>query len=329
MKVFVSGADGMLGTNIVGELIRQGYEVRAFLLPGRTTKSLDSFSIEKTFGNLLNADEVEKAIQGCDAVIHAAADTSVWPSRSKRVWAVNVDGTKNIVEAAQKSGIKRFVQVGSASSFGLGTKENPADENSPCASKKYGLDYCDSKHEAQEYLLDKVRNENFPALIVTPTFMFGPYDSKPGSGKMILAIAEGKLPAYTSGGKNFVYAKDVAVAVVNGLKKGRVGECYIAGNENLNFKEITSLIANEVNSKPPKMATPDAVIKLAGWLSSALGSTFKFEPRISYPMALIACDGQYFSSQKAVRELNMPQTDIRIAVRETYKWFQENGYVES
>lgn len=328
MKIFVSGADGMLGTNIVGELKKQGYEVRAFLLPGRASKSLDGFEIERTFGNLLNAEEVENAMQGCDAVIHAAADTSVWPSRSKRVWAVNVDGTINMVRAAQQHQVKRFVQVGSASSFGLGTKKNPADERTPCASQKYGLDYCDSKHEAQEYLLKKVKEENFPALVVTPTFMFGPYDSKPGSGKMILAIAEGKLPAYTSGGKNFVYAKDVAVAVVNALKKGKVGECYIAGNENLNFQEITSLIAGEVAAKPPKMATPDFVIKLAGRLSSAFGSLFGFEPRISYPMALIACDGQYFSSKKAVAELDMPQTDVRVAVRETYLWFKENGYLE-
>lgn len=318
----------MLGSNIVAELLGRGYPVRAFLLPGRSFQSLEGLDIERTYGNLLKPEEVEAAMSGCELVIHAAADTSVWPSRSERVCAVNVDGTINMLAAAQKAGVKRFVQVGSASSFGLGTKESPADENTPCASQKYGLDYCDSKHKAQEILLKAVREDGFPALIVTPTFMFGPYDSKPGSGKMILAIAEGKLPAFTSGGKNFVYAKDVAVAVVNALTKGRVGECYIAGNVNMNFQEITTLIAGEVGARPPKMSTPDVVIKTAGWLMGAFGKLFGFEPRISYPMALIACDGQYFSPQKAIQELDMPQTDIRLAVRETFQWFRENGYVK-
>ena len=327
MKVFVTGADGMLGSNIVKELLRQGYAVRAFLLPGRNSKSLQGAAVEETFGNLLNPADIRGALQGCEAVIHAAADTSVWPSRSERVRGVNVDGTRNLLAAAKSVGVQRFVQIGSASSFGLGTKAQPADETTPCASKKYGLDYCDSKHEAQEMVLRAVREENFPALIITPTFMFGPFDSKPGSGKMILAIAQGKLPAYTSGGKNFVYTGDVAVAVVNALTKGRVGQCYIAGNENLNFKEITALIAEEVGAKAPSFAMPDALIKLAGRLGSIFGKMFGFEPRLSYPMSLIACDGQYFSSHKAVRELGMPQTDLRIAVREAHRWFQENGYL--
>lgn len=328
MKIFISGADGMLGSNIVAALVNRGHEVRAFLLPGRSYRSLDGFDIERAYGNLLNAADVDEAMTGCQAAIHAAADTSVWPSRSKQVWDVNVEGTRNILAAAKNASVKRFVHIGSASSFGLGPKENPADEATVYASRKYGLDYCDSKHEAHNLVLRAVKEEGFPAIIVTPTFMFGPFDSKPGSGQMILAIAEKKLPAFASGGKNFVCSKDVAVAVANALTMGRVGECYIAGHENLSFREITSLIAEELNVLAPKFETPSYLLKMVGGLSTVFAKIFKFKPKISYAMALIACDGQYFSSQKAIEELQLPQTDIRVGVREAYNWFEEHGYCD-
>jgi len=326
MKVLVTGADGLLGSNAVRELLKRGHEVNVFILPNSNATSLNGLAIKKHFGNILKPADIATAIEGCDAVIHIAANTSVWPRRSEIVRRVNIEGTQNIIDAAMKVGVKRFVHIGSASSFGMGTKESPGDENTPFAGGKYGLDYVDSKYEGQLLVLKYAKEYNFPALIVTPTFMFGPYDSKPGSGKIILAIKQKKMPAFTGGGKNFVFSKDVATAAVNALTMGRIGECYVAGGHNLSYKEMSHLVAEVLQVSPPRIKVPDIFIKTVGWLSTLAGRLFNIEPKVSYAMAKVACDGQYFTARKAIEELDMPQTDIRIAVKEAHDWFKESGY---
>jgi dihydroflavonol-4-reductase len=230
MKILITGADGLLGSNLVRELLKRGHQLRAFVQPGRQQKTLAGLTFEKFPGNLLNAEEVLKSTEGCDAVIHCAANTSVWPTRSESINKVNIEGTKNIIHAVQKNNIQRMIYVGTANSFGFGSKENPGVEGNPYRSAMYGLDYMDSKYKAQQLILKEVQERKLPAVIVNPTFMFGPYDSNPSSGAMIVALYKGKVPGYTSGGRNYVCAKDAAVAIANALTKGRVGECYILGN---------------------------------------------------------------------------------------------------
>lgn len=328
MQVLVTGADGMLGTHIVRELLDQGYKVKVFLLPGIEAKTLDGLNIERTYGNILDEDSVHEAMAGCDAVIHAAALTDVWPSRSEKVRAVNVKGTKHILDAAMKQQVQRFVFIGSGSSFAFGTPENPGNEEGPFVGHRYGLDYIDSKHEAQEMVLEAVKEQQLPAIVIAPTFMFGAYDSKPGAGKMILTVYERGLMPCSSGGRNFVYAGDVAVAVVNALKKGRVGECYLAGHENLSYKEAFSRIGKEIGSEVKALLLPAALIKTYGQIGSLIGQITKSAPAVSAPMAQIACDRQCFTAQKAVEELDMPQTPFEVGVRKAFDWFEANGYVK-
>lgn len=326
MKVLVTGADGLLGSNLVRELLHRKYDVNVLILSESKAVSLKELPINVYRGNILKPADIAPAIQGCRAVIHVAASTSVWPSRSAVVRMVNIQGVHHMVEAAMHEGIERFVHIGSASSFGFGTKHIPGDETTPYTGHKYGLDYIDSKFEGQQLVLNYVREKGFPALVVNPTFMFGPYDHKPGSGQMILAVHDGKMPAYSGGGKNFVYVKDVAVAVANALTMGRVGECYVAGGVNLNYGEISRLIAEELGVSAPRIKAPDLLLKSLGLLSEWTGKVLNKEPKISYAMAQVACHGHYFSPRKAIEELAMPQTDIRVAIREAYDWFKESGY---
>ncbi|MCB0568879.1 MAG: NAD-dependent epimerase/dehydratase family protein [Phaeodactylibacter sp.] len=326
MKIFITGADGMLGSHIVREVLERGHEAKAFLLPGSPSKALDGLDVGRFYGNILNPEEVNDAMEGCDAVIHAAADTNVWPSRSEKTRAINIDGTKNLVSAARAWKAKRFVHVGSGSSFGIGPKDKPGDESSPFTGHRYGLDYVDSKYDGQQFVLQAYRETGFPAIVVAPTFMFGPHDSKPGSGAMIIAAYQGKLPAVAPGGKNFVHVKDVAVAATNALTMGRLGECYIAGHQNLSYSEITAIIADELKSVAPRLQAPAALLKAVGLAGSFMGNVLGITPKLSYPMAVVACDGQYYSPRKAVAELGMPQTDIRVAIREAFDWFRSNGY---
>jgi len=326
MRVLVTGADGMLGSHIVRQLLQRNHKVRAFLFPDANHIALEGLDVERVPGNILNYDEVLAASKGCSQMIHVAANTNVWPSRSEIVRRVNIEGTRHMIKAAKAVGVSRFVHIGSASSFGLGSQHAPGDETTPFNGRKYGLDYVDSKYEAQQILLREVAENGFPAVVVAPTFMFGPYDTKPGSGQMLIALRQRKVPAFASGGKNFVHVNDVAEAAVNALTMGRTGESYIAGNENLSYREVMHKIAGVMQVPPPKLPAPDFLLKIAGLVGSALGRLKIATPKLSYPMALVACDGQYFSSAKAVAELNMPQTNIETAIGEAYEWFVAHGY---
>lgn len=326
MKILVTGADGMLGSHIVRVLLDRGHDVCAFLLPHAAATTLEGLPIEKRLGNILDAASIRTAVTGCDAIIHAAALTDVWPDRSEMVRQVNVEGTRNMIEAALDHQVQRFIYIGSGSSFAFGPPDAPGTEESGFNGAQYGLDYIDSKYQAQKEVLQAVRERSLPALVVAPTFMLGPYDTKPGAGKMILAIRAGKLPFYTPGGRNFVHARDVAVAVANALTKGRIGECYLAGNVNLTYPEAFTIMGEITGAKPPRLKAPAGLIKLVGRLGSIYGKVTQKPPVLTYAMARIGCDRQCFNCEKAVRELEMPQTPIHEAINDSFTWLQANGY---
>jgi dihydroflavonol-4-reductase len=328
MKVLVTGSDGLLGSHIVRELLANGYAVKAMVYPGSHSHTLEGLPIELFAGDICHPDELRQAMAGCEAVIHAAASTKVWPPRSPDIWDVNLNGTKNVVNIVLEQGVKRMVYVSSASCFQLGTKEHPGTEDQPSDGYKYHLDYVDSKFKAQEYVLQATRESGLPAVVVNPTFMFGEYDSQPSSGKMIVAVYKKELPGYSSGGKNFVYAKDVARACVNAITEGRVGECYIAGNSNLSYQELFEKMAPILGVKPPGIKLPDLAILLVGYIGTLIGKLFHRPPNINHATAKVSCDGQYYSPAKAVLELKMPQTPIEEAIRNEFEWLKTNHYVD-
>ena len=329
MKVLVTGPDGVLGSNVVRELLSRNYEVSVLLMEELAkTPTLDGLSIQRFYGNILNPSDLDAAIIGQDVVIHCAASTSVYPARDAFVNKVNIEGSQNVIDAALKHSIKRLIYVGTANSHGYGDAETPGKEGNPYTSIKYGLDYMDSKRKAQELVLDAVKTKKLPALVVNPTFMIGPYDSKPSSGAMIIAVHHGKVPAYTHGGKNFVAVKDAAVAITNAVTMGRIGESYILGNENLTFKEAFDMIAETIHAKRIKFGLPNLIVKFYGRMSSVFAKMFKMTPAISTELARISCDVHYYSPDKARTELGLPSTPVREAVAECFKWFKENGYLD-
>ena len=329
MKVLVTGADGVLGSNLVRDLLSRDYKVSVLLEAGKESPTLEGLDIQKFHGNILSPIDVENATKGQEGVIHAAASTSVFPARSEIVNKVNIEGTQNIIDACLKHKIKRLVYVGTANSFCFGSsKDSPGVEKGPYLSVKYGVDYMDSKQKAQELVLDYVKNHNLPALIVNPTFMIGPYDSKPSSGIMVLTIKKGGVPGYSGGGKNFVAVKDAATALANALTMGRIGECYILGNYNLTFKEAFETIAEVVGAKAPSRQLPNFIVVSYGRLMSLLAKIFKFYPAVTKELAVISCENHFYSSEKAQKELLLPKTPLKVAIKECYDWFNENGYLD-
>ncbi len=327
-RVFVTGPDGLLGSNLIRELVARNYEVVAMIQRSRNPVTLNGLPIKKVYGDITSLQDVEELSRGCDYFIHVAALTDLWPSRKGMHYPINVEGTKCVIHAVIKNKIKRLIHVGSASSFGFGPLDNPGNEATSYKSYKYRLDYLESKREAQLLVQEAVKQDGLPAIIVCPTFMIGPYDLKPSSGALVLALAKGKLPALPGGGKNWVAVKDVAIAICNSLNMGTIGESYILGGENLSYKDAVQRMGKALGIRNyPKFIMPDILLKTIGAFSSAFAGLTKRPPKLSYPMARVACDHHYFSPQKAVKELNMPQTKLETATLELYAWFKENNYL--
>ena len=328
MKILVTGPDGVLGSNLVRELISREYEVSVLLEDGKDSPTLDGLNIIRFSGNILNPNDLDKAIEGKDVVIHGAASTSVFPARSEIVNKVNIDGTKNVINASLNHKVQRFIYVGTANSFGFGSEEILGKEGNPYLSAQYGLDYMDSKRKGQEIVLEAVKNDGLPGMVVNPTFMIGPYDSRPSSGAMVLAVYQGKIPGYTTGGKNYVAVKDAATAIANAITMGTIGECYILGNVNLTYQEAFNLMADAIGVKPPKRKLPTLVVKSYGALNSFFAKLFGYYPSVTKELSIISCEKHYYSPEKARREIGLPETPLHIAVKECFDWLKENGYID-
>lgn len=327
MKVLLTGADGFLGSNVIRELVGRGHSVRAMVQIGRDYSSISDQPAEIVEGDLLDDRTVFPAAEGCEAIIHTAASTSIWPPRSLIVRRINIDGTKVVLDAARHARVKRLVHVGTANTFAHGTMENPGDESGGYVAHRFGLDYMDSKYIAHRLVMDAAARGEVPAIEVNPTFMFGPYDRAPGPGKIILRVCRGEVPGSSGGGKNCVSVKDVAVAIANGLELGRIGESYIVGNQNMSYLELFNTIAGEVGETVPQRVFPDWIVRLTGAAMTVSGALRRTEPRVTNRMARISCSTFFYTAAKAIRELELPQTPVETAIREAFEWFLGNGYV--
>jgi len=329
--VLVTGAAGFLGRHIVQQLLEAGYQVRGLVRPNSPTGApalppLHTLPIEVVHSDICQPASVAGCAQGCEAIIHAAALAQVNPARSAQVWAVNDGGTATMLEQAKRAGVRRFVYVGTANVFGFGSRQRPGDETTPYAGHRYGLDYMDSKRAATERVLRAVREWELPAVLVHPTFMLGPGDAKPTSNALLLELYRGKVPGYAAGGKNYVHVRDVAIATVNALTQGRVGESYILGNQNLSYREAFTLMARLMGTRPPARAIPPALARLFGAACDLKARLTGRPALVNSAMVAVANDGHYFTVQKARAELALPQTEVAVAIEEAWHWFKEHHY---
>lgn len=325
MRILITGADGMLGSNLVRLLLERGHQVSVLIHPSSRSTALEGLNIRKYVGDVLQPETLDIALAENEVVIHAAASTNLWPSRSEMVRKINIQGTRNMINGVLKHHSKLMIYIGSASSVNV-TDTSPGKYAFPGA--KYRLDYIDSKYEALNLVIDAVKTQGLPAFAILPSFMIGPYDSLPGSGKMILALAQGKLKYYTNGGRNFIHVKDVSFAIANSLEIGCIGNVYIAANENLSYQAFFKKVAKIISQPEPKIYVPDWLVKTIGLFGSLGGIILKKEPLLTYPIARISCDKQFVSAGDSIKELKMPQTNIEIAIQDCYNWFIENSYLK-
>ena len=328
MKALVTGANGFLASNVVRELNRREYSVRAMVRSTADLRALQGTDCELFYGNITNIIHAVEAVKDCDVVIHVAADTSQHYTTVESYMHTNVLGTLNMLEASVKNNVKRFIFVSTANTFGYGTKSSPGNENMPPKYPFTASGYALSKMKAQELVLEYGNNRKIETVVVNPTFMIGPYDTKPSSGKIITMIYNKKFVLVPTGGKNFIHVADVAAGICNAIDKGKSGSCYLLANENLSYSEFYTKL-EEVAGKPFfQIKLPSRLLHVTALLVK-LASKSGFKSDLNPVNARILGVDNYYSGKKAVNELMLPQTPVDIAISDALEWFRKNGYVKN
>lgn len=326
MKVLVTGANGLLASNLVRELLHSGYEVRGMVRGNSNLLSLKKVDVEIFKGEINNPTDIRNAFAGCEVVVHAAANTSQWPTHYEAYKRTNVDATQFLLDEAVRRNIEKFIFVSSANVFDPGTKEEPGTEESPF-SKNGKSGYMLSKYVAQNLVLDEFRRSGLPTVVVNPTFMLGKYDAKPSSGQIIL-MAHGKnLMTCPPGGKNFVHVADVARGIVNSISMGKPGECYLLAGENLSYAEFFEKMKLVTGYPRKQIRLSRSLIGIAGEMGSFLESIRKKPAKLNAVNARLLCADNYYSAAKAVNDIQLPQTPISQAIEDAMEWFEQYGYL--
>jgi dihydroflavonol-4-reductase len=324
MKILITGVTGLLGNNTARLLQSQGHALRGLTRAGGEIPALEGLDIEIVRGDILEAGDVLRAVRGCRAVVHCAAETRQWPT-APRHYKGNLDGTRNVLAAAARSGVERLIHVSTVNAFVRGTKETPGTDAAEFTGGLRTPGYVQSKILSQRLVLEAARAGRIPAVVVNPSFMLGPFDHKPSSGRLIVSAYKKRLLPVPPGGRNFVHVGDAAAAIANALARGTSGECYILAHENLTYGEFFALLADVSAVQGLKFRLPSPFLKTFGALSGFLAPS---KTPLDRANAAWLCAGHYYSAAKAVRDLGMPQTSVRTAVADAIAWFLKKGYLK-
>lgn len=328
MKKLVTGAAGFMGSSIVRELIQKGQEVKAFVRKTSDLRNLDGLDIEIVYGDIRDPDSMKSALKGCDTLYYTAAFFAHWTPDTKLPYAVNVEGTKTSMQAALDAGIDKVVYTSTNNALGAHGVV-PADESAEFNHWKSGDHYSISKYLAEVEAM-KFVSKGLPIVIVNPTLVIGIRDVKPTpSGQMIIDVASGQMPGYIEGGINVIDVEDVAKGHILAAEKGRIGERYLLGNENLTVSEYFNLIAEVAGTKPPRLKIPYHLAVAVGYLFEFGAFLTKKPPVVTASEVRIGKAQEWYDCSKAVQELGLPQTPVRESIRKALHWFAENGYLNS
>jgi len=328
VKTLVTGATGFLGAHIVRELLRDGATVRVLARKGGDRRNLAGLDIEISEGDLLDKESLAAAVRGCDTLFHAAADYRLWAKNPAAMYAANVDGTRNMLQAALEAGVARVVYTSSVGTLGNRGDGTPGDEETPVSLADMSGDYKKSKFLAEREA-ESFAERGLPLVIVNPSTPVGPLDIKPTpTGRMIVDFLSGRMPAYLDTGLNIVSAAECARGHILAAEKGRSGEKYILGGENLKLAQIFSLLAEISGIPAPRWRLPYGPVLLAARINEALAAITGREPLIPLAGVQMAKKLMFFSSKKAKIELGYATTPACHALELAAAWFRENGYIK-
>ncbi len=324
MTVLVTGGTGFVGSAVIRALLERGESVRAMTRAGSDPTLLDGLDLERIHGDLDEPESLERAVSGCKALFHVAADYRLWVPKPEQIYRTNVDGTKSLMLAAAEAGVARIVYTSSVATLGLTGDTRPADETTPSTLGDMVGHYKRSKYLAEQAVQTLVAENGLPAVIVNPSAPVGPRDIKPTpTGRLVLDLAKGSLPAYVDTGLNIVHVEDVAAGHLLAFDRGRIGERYILGGENMRLGEIADTVAELADVSPPKLKLPIGPLMP---IAHAIEAVWRLTGRKSEPF--ITVDGlrmarklMFFSSAKAERDLGYHPRPATEAFKDAITWF--------
>ncbi len=327
-RVAITGASGLLGSNLAAELLAGGHHVVATRRRGTKVAHLSDLAIEWRDADLGSTDALAKAFAGAEAVFHCAAAVSVKREVTPEMTDANVTGTDRVIDACVIAGVGRLIHTSSVVAVGLTTTNEPCDETARWNFEELGLSdaYAKTKHLSEERV--HAARDRIDAVIVNPTFMFGPRDARPSSGKMIIDVTTRRVPSWTPGYNNFVDVRDVARGMLLAWTKGARGERYILGGHDMTYRECFATIARTAGVKPPRFGAPYAVARLLG----AFGDLQEWRGKDSMvnttQIRYAYSDRFRFTSAKAQRELGYTFGPLAPAIADALAWFRAHAMLQ-
>ena len=328
MKTLITGATGFVGSAVLRELLKKEHQIKALVRRSSVLDNLKNLDVEIVYGDLKDKYSLKRCLKDCKNLFHVAADYRLWVPKAKEIYENNVNGTENLMMQALNLGIEKIVYTSSVAVLGKPIEGDIADEYTPVNIDQMIGHYKKSKYLAEEKVKELYKTKRLPVVIVNPAAPVGPRDIKPTpTGKMILDAARRKIPAYLDTGLNIVHVDDVAKGHIQAFKKGKLGERYILGGENLTFKEILEMISNLCGHNPPKIQLPKKPLYPIGYLFEIFARLFNLKnPMLTVDMIRMAEKKMFFSSEKAKKELNYKYKTAKSAINDAIKWFIDNGY---
>lgn len=325
MKVLVTGANGLLGTNTIHALTTAGVAVRALLRDRKKFLLPPHPLVELMEGDVTNATAVAEAVSGCTHIVHAAALTRQDERYYRPYHLANVTGTRNLLDAALNCQVQRFVFVSTANTLGFGTASRPGREVDDMKKPFANSLYARSKNEA-ERLVEAAARE-LSVAILHPTFMLGPFDAAPSSGRILTMAWGKKVVFHPPGGKNFVHVGDVAAGILEVLQRNVSGERYLLANENLSYREFFQALAAKSARPPVLIGFPKSVLIIAGYMGDVL-RLVGIRTALSSVNMRILCVNNFYANTKAREELGLTFRPIEVAVEEAITWFKERKMIQ-
>jgi dihydroflavonol-4-reductase len=327
MKAFVTGATGFVGSHVARALAEQGADLRLLVRPTSPTANIEGLRGDRVVGDLCDLESLKSAMAGCDVVFHVAADYRLWARDPREMYRSNVEGTRNVIQAAQLASVRRVVYTSSVSTMGFTRNGHLAHEDSPVNLREMIGHYKKSKFQAESLALEAGRN-GAAVIVVNPTTPVGERDIKPTpTGRIIVDFLKRKFPAYVDTGLNLVDVKECARGHVTAMEKGKPGERYLLGGENLSLKQILDKLAAITGLPSPRVKLPYALALATGVADTAIrGVLLRREPRVTIDAVRMGRKKMFVSSAKAERELGWQIVPVDNALRRAVEWFREYRY---